>query len=679
MKSFIYVSPIRGILMVCLCFALFFGAFVPEIQAQEVTADSLKLINLNEVVVISAGRQLDHQKQHKPMSSLDEFLESSRSINMVKRGAYAWEPTMNDMASERLAVTIDGMQIFGACTDKMDPITSYVDVSNLSEAQIGSGQQGAAFGNTIGGGINLKLDKSNFMPTGWTGSLESSFESNNSMRAFGGELNYSDEKFYVNTDVIYRKADNYSAGGDREVLYSQFEKYNFSMNTGYKLAEDKSVSATLIYDEARDVGYPALTMDVSLARAVIGSVSYNQDTLFGSLSNWESKLYFNTIEHVMDDTTRPDVPIHMDMPGWSDTYGFYSQANFTREKNRFFFKVDGYFNKSIAEMTMYPADSNEALMFMLTWPDVETTDVGIYAEDNISFKESSLKLSTRLTYHSNTVADDFGLNSLKIFHPDMDRTNTRFLKSFSAQYHQMMNDFHLNGGISYGERAPSVSEGYGFYLFNSFDNHDYIGDPDLKTESSAEVNLSITYDKPIFEITAEANYFRVFNYIIGTVDPLVSPMAIGADGVKVYENLEFAQLLNTSLLGRYSISNAFKLSGRISYHRGVDNDDENLPLISPVSYQSSLDFYKNQYSASLSVNGAGKQVNYNPAYGETKTASYATLSASFGKRFFINNDDLFVKAGIENILDTYYSSYTDWKNIPRMGRNIYLTISYSIK
>ena len=679
MKSFMYVSPIRAILMWCLWCAMFFGTFTPKMQAQETVADSLKPINLKEVVVISAGKQLNHQKQHKPMSSLDEFLESSRSINMVKRGAYAWEPTMNDMASERLAVTIDGMQIFGACTDKMDPVTSYVDVSNLSEAQIGSGQQGAAFGNTIGGGINLKLDKSNFKPTGWTGSLESAFESNNKMRVFGGELNYSDEKFYLNTDVIYRKAENYKAGGDKEIEFSQFEKYNFSMNSGFKLADDKSVSATLIYDEARDVGYPALTMDVSLARAVIGSLSFNQDTLFGSLSKWESKVYYNTIKHVMDDTKRPNVPIHMDMPGWSETIGFYSQANYAKEKNRFFFKVDGYFNKSLAEMTMYPEDSNEALMFMLTWPDVHTTDVGFYGEDNISFKGSSLKLSTRLTYHSNTVADDFGLNSLKIFYPDMERTNSRFLKSFSAQYHKMLNDFHLNGGLSYGERAPSVSEGYGFYLFNSFDNHDYIGDPNLKTESSAEVNLSISYEKPLFEITAEANYFRIFNYIIGTVDPSLSTMAIGADGVKIYGNLDYAQLFNTSLLGRYSLSNAFKLSGRISYHRGVDDEGENLPMISPISYQSGLDFYKNQYSASLSVRGAGEQVNYNPAYGEIRTAAYATLSASFGKRFFLNNDDLFVKAGIENILDTYYSSYTDWKNIPRMGRNIYLTLSYSIK
>ncbi len=678
MKAFISVFPLKGMLLGSLLCTMFCGSFMAQLYAQETPVDSLKLIHLNEVVIISAGQQLDHQKQRKPLSTLDEFLESSRSIKMVKRGAYAWEPTMNDMASERLAITIDGMQIFGACTDKMDPITSYVDVSNLSEAEIGSGQQGAAYGNTIGGGINLKLDKSNFKPTGWTGALESAFETNNAMRVFGGELNYSDEKFYFNLDGIYRKADNYKAGGDEEVNFSQFEKYNFSMNSGYKLAEDKSISATLIYDEANDVGYPALTMDVSLARAVIGSVSFNKDTLFGNFSNWESKVYFNTIKHVMDDTKRPNVPIHMDMPGWSETAGFYTQANLNKEKHHFFFKWDGFYNKSYAEMTMYPTNSNEPLMFMLTWPNVRTKDVGFYAEDHLSLEKASLKLSARLAYHSNTVADDFGLNSLKIFYPEMDKTNTRFLKSFSAQYHQMLNNFHIHGGLSYGERAPSVSEGYGFYLFNSFDNHDYIGDPDLNTESSADANLSVTYKKPIFEITAGANYFHVFNYIIGVVDPTLSTMTIGAQGVKIYTNLDYAQLFNASLSGRYSISNAFKLTGSVSYHRGVDDTGENLPLISPLSYRSALDFYKNQFSASLSIDGAGEQTNFNPDYGENKSAAYATLSASFGKRFFLKENDLFLKAGVENILDTNYSTYTDWNNIPRMGRNFYFTVSYSI-
>ena len=53
------------------------------------------------------------------------------------------------------------MRIFGACTDKMDPVTSYVEVSNLSEATISSGQQGSCHGSTIGGSIDEKEANAN--------------------------------------------------------------------------------------------------------------------------------------------------------------------------------------------------------------------------------------------------------------------------------------------------------------------------------------------------------------------------------------------------------------------------------------------------------------------------------------------------------------------------------------
>lgn len=648
------------------------------IYAQEPPVDSLGTIALKEVVVISADKKLNYQKQRKPLGSIDEFLESARSVNMVKRGAYAWEPILNDMESQRLTITIDGMQIFGACTDKMDPVTSYVDVSNLNEVQIQSGQQGTVFGNTIGGGINLNIDKGQFRPDGWTGAVESAYESNNHLRIFGGELNYSDEKFYLNTDGIYRKADNYTAGGNREIQFSQFEKVNFSVNTGLKISDGRSLSASFIFDRANDVGYPALTMDVSLARAFIGSLSFKQDTLPGNFSNWETKVYYNNIKHVMDDTKRPDVPIHMDMPGWSETLGFYSQAGLTEANNHFLFKLDGFFNQSLAEMTMYPQNSEEPPMFMLTWPDVHIYNLGFYAEDELAFKKDRLKLSTRLSYHYNYIADDFGLKSLKIFYPAMERDKPRFLKSFSAGYRTRLRDVSINGSLSYGERAPSVSEGYGFYLFNSFDNHDYVGDPDLETERSVESNLSFSYKKPAYELTVAASYFQVYNYIIGKVDPSLKTMTIGAEGVKIYTNLESARLFNTSLSGSYAISEALDLTGSVSYHRGVDDEGENLPLISPLAYTTALEFDRGQISASLSAEGAGEQTNYNPAYGETKTASYAILSASLGKRFFINADDLFLKAGVDNLFDTYYSAYTDWNNIPRMGRNFYLTITYSI-
>ena len=120
------------------------------------------------------------------------------------------------------------------------------------------------------------------------------------------------------------------------------------------------------------------------------------------------------------------------------------------------------------------------------------------------------------------------------------------MKSFSAQYKKDIHAFTVSVGGGYGERAPSVSEGYGFYLFNSYDGFDYVGDPDLKTEASVEANTAVSFKKKNIELKLEANYFYLPNYIIGVVDSEFAPMTIGAQGVKIYTNLDHAQLFNSN-------------------------------------------------------------------------------------------------------------------------------------
>ena len=283
-----------------------------------------------------------------------------------------------------------------------------------------------------------------------------------------------------------------------------------------------------------------------------------------------------------------------------------------------------------------------------------------------------------MTVQNQNVADEFGLNSLKIFYPEMEKSKTRFLKSISGQWHKMWMPWHINAGLSYGDRAPSVTEGYGFYLFNSFDNHDYIGDPGLANEKSMEANTKISWEKSKFKLSAEANFFHIKDYIIGEVDPSLSVMTIGAEGVKIYKNLDYANLFNTSLDMEYAILPELKWSGLISYHLGTDNNGGNIPFISPFSYRSGFQFDNRSFSAALRITGAGKQVNYNPAFGEDQTQAYTVFSLTFGKTFKFNNDSMYAKFGVENIFDENYSTYTDWKNIPRMGRNFFLTFSYSI-
>jgi len=646
---------------------------------EESSTDKNDSIRKLDEILLTGRRKLSNYRQEKTLSSIDEYLERANKITMIKRGNYAWEPSLNNMVTDRLSVTIDGMQIYGACTDKMDPITSYVDVSNLEKVTVSSGQEGTENTNCIGGGIDLKLPTSKYFDSGLKASIDLGYETNGNYKSTGLDLEYSGNKFFISADGIYRKSDNYTAGGDVEVNFSQFQKYNISLQSGYKINDNNSIEADFIYDQANDVGYPALPMDVSLAKATIASLShiYNSDST--AIKNWETKLYFNTITHIMDDSKRPDVPIHMDMPGWSDTYGFYSKVKFNVKKHRFLANLNAHYNRSLAEMTMYPADPNENSMFMYTWPDVKTHNAGLYLKDEFKIsKHETISLSTRLAVHNNRIDNEVGLQSLQIYYPDMKDSKSRFLSSLSSNYTFKKHKYEMSFGLGYGERAPSVSEGYGFYLFNSFDKYDYIGNPDLKNEKSLEANFKTTYKFKKLNLGVEASYFYISDYIIGEIDPSLIAMTIGANGVRIYNALDHASIFSTFLNAKYDISKTFTINTSVGYNYGLGSNNENLPLIRPFSYFAELNYLRKSFTASLQVKGDGNQTNYSANYGEDETPAYTITDFNFGNKFKIKDSSVILKAGIENIFDRNYSTYADWNNFPRQGRNFYINLSYLI-
>jgi iron complex outermembrane receptor protein len=368
----------------------------------------------------------------------------------------------------------------------------------------------------------------------------------------------------------------------------------------------------------------------------------------------------------------------MDMPGWTDTFGFYSKANGVLNSHHFIADLNSFYNRSVAEMTMYPADSNEKLMFMYTWPDVKTFYSALFLEDNIALNcHSSLKFSTSLANHYNQVASQLGLESLQIFYPNMKDSKNRILPSISSNYSYDENGFSYGFGLGYGERAPSVSEGYGFYLFNSFDHYDYIGNPELKNENSLEGNVSVGYKTQKFSAKISSSYFHISNYIVGKPDTTLVPMTIGGSGVKIYTALDFATIFNIDLNLEYQFLTDFKWKGQLVYSYGKDFEERNLPFISPLRYSSSLNYKKGKFTSEIAVNGNATQTHYSPFYGEDRTPAYAILNFDSGYLFHFEKSTWNVKAGIENIFDTYYSTFSDWNNIPRKGRNFFLNVAFN--
>ena len=649
-------------------------------------ADSLtpdKVQNLDEVLIVSYDGRAKQRSVKGQVASIDEHLGELRNVNMVRRGSYAWEPIVNNMQTERLSTTIDGMKIFYACTDKMDPVTSYVESGNLQSISLNSGLDGnpQATGN-IGGSLDLKLRKVGFEANPRQINLSAGHEWNGHLQVYGADAAFSGYRAYLNTGVFSRAADCYQVGGGQLLNFSQFSKVNLFANAGLRLTDADVLESTVIFDRATDVGYPALNMDVSKAQGFITSLSYKHRF---NKAGWETKAYYNHIIHIMDDTTRPDVEIHMDMPGDSWTAGLYSLLTTSlgdygsSYQHDVAVNYDLYYNRLFADMTMYPGGA--APMYMVTWPDVGTLNTGLALTDNVTVSHNrSLRLSAKVAWQQQRLNNDEGYRGQKVFFPLMTDRYHQTTGRIAAAYQFSILNSEFSIGTGWGSRAPSVTEAYGYYLNNTFDQYDYMGNPHLSNESAVELNTSALFSilNSQVSIAIDANAFFFKDYIIGHFEKRLSAMTVGAEGVKVYGNLDHATIANVSLTADWQITRHLAWNGKLSYSHGSDDEGDPLPLISPVAWRTRLQYDYRRLQAELEVRGNARQDNFAGKYGETETSAWNIVNLSAIYQFSILNSEFAIRFGIENLLDKKYSSYSDWNNIPQKGRNVYLNLTFEL-
>ena len=642
------------------------------------TVTTEKAQNLDEVVIVSETGRGRKRSAKGQVASIDEHLGELKNVNLVRRGSYAWEPVVNNMQTERLSTTIDGMKIFYACTDKMDPVTSYVESGNLQSISLNSGLDGnpQATGN-IGGSLDLKLRKAGFDNDAFHASASVGHEWNGHVQVYGADAALSSHRTYLNAGAFFRHADNYKVGGGDELQFSQFQKVNVFTNAGLRLAEKDMLEATFIFDRATDVGYPALNMDVAKAEGLITSLSYKH--LFRKAS-WEIKAYYNHITHEMDDTKRPDVAIHMDMPGKSWTAGVYSLLTTSLKQHDLALNYDLYYNRLFADMTMYPGGA--APMYMVTWPDVGTLNTGVALTDNVRIaRNQSLRLSAKVAWQQQRLNNEEGYHALKVFFPGMTDAYHQTTGRIAANYNFLIFKFlNCSIGAGWGSRAPTVTEAYGYYLNNTFDQYDYIGNPSLKNESAVELNgaLKCSMHNAQCTIGIEGNVFLFSNYIIGQFETRLSPMTVGAEGVKVHGNISHATIANASLTAEWQLTEQLRWNGKVGYSSGRDADGDPLPLISPVSWQTELQYHYKRLQVGAVVKGNARQSNYGEKYGETAAKAWTILNLAAQYQLSIVNYQLSIRVGVENLFDKQYATYADWNHIPQKGRNIYMNLTFEL-
>ena len=650
-----------------------------NLWAQNVLKDSIvSTINLNEATIIDENdknsTEFNFYRSNK-LATTEDILSRMQGVNLVKRGAYGMEPTLRNYSSGQTNMTIDGMRIYGACTDKMDPISIYIEPINLKSLQVTQGAAGSLAGSTIGGQIDLNLKEPEFSEAQKiSGQVAQSYSTGNigSNTSFG--IQHSANKIVSRISGTYRNVDDYNAPSNIKIPYSGYEKVNLSGMLKFKIDSNQTLKFDYLGDWGKNIGYPALLMDVGKANAQILAVTHRIESNRGWFKKNELKIYYNNIYHEMDDTHRENIPMHMDMPGWSNTVGFYDEFS---TRNKLKFRMDFHRAYTLAEMTMYP--KGEPIMYLQTLPENNLFDVGLAINQTINFKaKQELTINGRLDYFNQTANIGSGAKQWQVFNLDITKEKVDVLKNLSLAYSKTIGKTTFSQlTLSFGERIPTSNERYGFYLFNRQDNFDYLGNILLKPESALQAEMLVKHEFKRLSLSLNLFYHHTNNFIYAYQLKDYSQMTIGALGLKTYRNIDFATTKGFEFSAKANFTEDLTYLVALKYTYAQTYQNAPLPLVPPLKIQHSLRYELKLFRLQMEHDYGFAQNRINKDYGDKVTPNFSTFNFRVSRGINIKSSYLQIGAACENIFDKSYREHLDIGNIPRAGRNIIINLNFS--
>lgn len=640
----------------------------------------------DEIVVVDEREPLGSSRElTKSLNTTEDALALIGGVAMMQRGNAAWEPSIRGMSAGQIAITIDGMKMIGACVDRMDPITAYIDIDNLQRIELSKGASDITTAQTIGGTLTMRTARPEF---GSPLSLrfKSGIESVSSLaKLYASIANSWGDNLTAHAAVSLKRSDDYSAGNTTAIANSGFARENYKLDMGWRSGIEHTVFFSAIIDRARDMGYPALIMDTRSAESYIASVEHTWRGISPLVPTLTTKLYATGVRHKMDDYERSEPEIrsriimpnmYMPMDGTSRTIGVMSNALFVGTSEWLKLTADAYRLDAFADMTMHSLMPHVPSMYVINIGDARLYNAAVAAEYYTA--PSSVfqwRTSARVEYSHRTLANTTAQRVLQSYTPDADITRQYIaIGATSTIDITVATGATVSGMVARVQRLPTHMENYGFYLYSPMDNAIYIGNPQLQPETSwqGELSFSHTEGSALWKIAAFGTW--ITNYIAGTT--FIDGDTTNAQFSQAFRRYEHrGNAVIVGIEANTSLRLSEELDARLvcTWQRGRALDiGDYLPFMPPL--QGSVRLAWSNSTGRLEVWGraaAAQHTFSTDILREDATPSYAVLDVRYFYRFASWGN---VNFGVENVFDTYYHEHASINNLPARGRNLYVNI-----
>ena len=669
-----------------------------------VTAYLISNATLDEVVVSVPGSKLQKDLvvnvEKKKISEINQassatLAESISNINGVSQnstGSSIGKPVIRGLTSNRVVTFAQGTRVENQQWGGEHGLG--VSSNGIKSVEVIKGPASLLYGSDAIGGVLYFVDE-DFTDKKIEGVLETGYFTNaRSLQNRGGiKLGFGD--FKINTFLGYTLAGDYKLpkdadfDGDR-VFNTRFSEQSAKISFGW---EKENFKTKLTYSYLNNFfGIPVPTEGNP-----VFTNTFDVDFVFPIFENQEQNfvLPFQDItQHIIAlensfKIKESDVLLTLG-------YSINDRQEFNEERNNadlylylevfnYNLKVSDVIKTDVLDVTLgaqglFQDSENRGSVFLI--PDGTSAENGVFglfnfkANDNLRF-QSGLRFDTKRITADSVVIDEF--TSFDSFIETYNTLNY----SLGAKYDA--NDFTFRLNVASGYRAPNVSE-----LLSNGEHGGTgrieVGDKNLESESATQFDFAINYKSDNgWDITLNPFYNTISNYIF--IAPTNERRLVDTGELPVFE---YVQEDATLFGGEFNINyvpeflSKFTIQTGVAFTYGNDSDDEPLPFIPPVNFNTKISYDANLGGA-LKLNTIYlQQQNFleqnRIAEEELKNEDYHLIDFGFNMSYKAYNFSFVVK----NVFDQEYTDHlsrlkTTFEDfaVPNPGRDIVFNLKYN--
>ncbi len=650
-------------------------ADLPGSSTPDTTAPDAQLAVLPPVVITAPTMQtplvtqFNPRDPQQPLPANDgaSLLKTIPGMSVIRKGGTDGDPLFRGMAASRLNILIDGEHILGGCGMRMDPPTAYVFPDTFDKVSLIKGPQSVEHGpGASAGTVLFERKPTYFRQPG------AEFKAAVTGASFNRYDTYVDAKAGTPLGYVQVQATEAASGdyedGDGTQVNSAYRRRSLSASVGWTPDEHTRLELSAIESRAK-AAYADRSMDGSkFDRSNVG-IKFEKTHMSGLLNAVEAQLYYNYVDHVMDNyTLRTFVPSMMmpnpmsSNPDRETTGGRIAVTLRPDDVHKIVLGVDQQTNIHTLRKSGMGGDLVNSYANQTRVEDARFHNLGLFGEVTHvlsneqrvvgGLRQDQWEARDRRTTLSSGMMN-LGAN------PTANQTRDKTLHSGFVRYeHDLGEHTQSYVGLGYTERAPDYWELFSKESLSSISAFDRVN-----PEKTTQIDVGVTHQQGPWDTFASAYVSQVQDYIL-----IQSNVVKGMRSTTVARNVD-ARTWGGEIGAHYKLTPQWTALGSLAYVNSHNRtDDRALGQIPPLEARLGLNWQRGAWSAGSLLRLVASQHRYAVNEGNIvgqdlgRTGGFGVASLHGGYAW---SKAVKLSAGVDNLFDKTYA-----EAISRGGSNV---------